>query len=149
GSASGVYDADGKRVTGLVGRFGPVIVSGELELDPVALVADVLVEPTSLGAEGADVTASVTVPASSLVLGPDGLSWDGRVEYADVTAGPATTPDGSLRAHAAVDAATGAWSVTATSEAGDLRLEATPAGLSLAAAGLPVTVAGDEGGPAT
>jgi hypothetical protein len=148
GSASGVYDPARSRVTGLVGRFGPVIVSGALDLDPVALVADVIVEPTRLALEGGVAAASLTVPSSSLVFGTDGLSWHGRVEYADASAGPAATADGALQADASLDAATGAWRVTAASAAGDLRLEAGPGGASAVLDGLPVTVADGDGPPA-
>src|SRR5690606_19539709 len=98
GSASGVY-SDGA-VTGVLGRFGPALVSGVLDLAPLALTLDVLVDPTPVALADGAATARVTVPASSLVLGADGLAWSGRVAYSALTAGPASTPDGVLVAEA-------------------------------------------------
>ena len=145
GSASGVLEGD--RIAGLVGQFGPVVVSGALDLSPLALVADVIVEPTRLELVGGDVAARVTVPSSSLVYGPDGLSWRGRVTHSGLTAGPLATPAGALVA--AFGSSGDGWRASATSEAGDLSLEAGPAGLTVALDGLPVTVVGSEGGPPT
>ena len=143
GSASGVY-SDGA-VTGVLGRFGPALVSGVLDLAPLALTLDVLVDPTPVALADGAATARVTVPASSLVLGADGLAWSGRVAYSALTAGPASTPDGVLVAEARAPAGeAGGWRLSATSEDGALAIAAGPAGVSLTLDGLPVAVAGAD-----
>src|SRR5690606_29898196 len=129
GSLAGTY-RDGA-VSGIVGRFGPVGVSGFLDLAPLTLTADLFMEPTRLALAGGGVSAGLTVPRSAVVLGPSGLDWSGQVTYTSVQAGPATTPDGTLGAElrASFNDPSDPWSRTGRSGWRDLVVHAVPSGV--------------------
>ena len=146
GSAAGTLD-EGLDVTGLVGQFGPLAVSGAVDMGPFAVVADLILEPTHVTLAGGEVSAELMVPASSLVYGADGLSWRGRLQHRGLTVGPVATVAGALLFEARAPDDEAAWRMTATSDNGDLRLTADPAGVSLEVDGLPVDLAGSEERP--
>src|SRR5690606_6112664 len=144
GSVTGTLD--GTALPDLSGAFGPVTVSGELDMSPVTAELNLTLAETDI-VYAAGARAPLAVTASVLSVQGGVASWQGTLVTPGVTVGPVALAPGTMTANALFGGAAGSdpasttqpWSLDLRSEDGSLAVAVTSTSFALDLTDLPIT----------